>query len=140
MSEHISGAQLDQAANVSAQPVQTKVDRNFGLPGGLYVATVALYVGFIGLMATLFLNPELIIPMVVFVAFIVFAFGVAGFWSKMKPDNEPPPLSWGQFASRGIQTLSGKLTASEAALQVLILPGLIFVWGLAIVVICAVVR
>ena len=101
------------------------------------MATVGLYVAFLAVMATLFLNPELIIPMVVFTGFIVFAFGVAGFWSRMKPENDTHPLSWGQFASRGIQTLSGPLTASEATVQVLLLPVLILVWGLAIAVIVA---
>lgn len=137
MSQKIAANELTQIATVSEAPVRTKVDRNFGLPSGLYVTTVVLYLAFIGLMATLFLNPELVIPMVVFAAFVVFSFGLAGFWTKMNPENDTAPLSWGQFANRGIQTLSGRLTASEAAVQVLILPVLIMAWGLAIAVIVA---
>jgi hypothetical protein len=65
------------------------------------------------------------------------AFGLAGCWTKMKPDNDTAPMSWGQFASRGIDTLSGRLTANEAAVQVLTLPVLILGWGLAVAVIVA---
>jgi len=137
MSQRIAVHELEKIATVSTALVRTKVERNFGLPNGLYVATVGLYLAFIGLMATLFLNPELVIPMVVFAGFIVFSFGLAGFWTKMKPGNDTSPLSWGQFASRGIETLSGRLTAGEAATQVLILPVLVLAWGAAIAVIVA---
>ena len=133
MSQANSGAEHDQAG-------PAKVDRNFGLPTGLYTATVVLYLAFIAIMAGLFLNPGLVIPMVLFAGFVVFSFGLAGFWAAMKPDNDTHPLSWGQFASRGIQTLSGKLTSNEASVQVLILPVLILVWGVAIAVVVAVVR
>lgn len=137
MAERISQQDLDRIATVTESPVRTRVDRNFGLPTGLYIGTVALYLGFIGLMATLFLNGELVIPMVVFAGFVIFAFGLAGKWTQMKPDNDSGPLTWGQLSSRGIQTLSGPLTSSEAAVQVLLLPVLILGWGLAIAVIVA---
>lgn len=137
MSQKIQGAELARIAEVSAAPVRTRVDRNFGLPTGLYVATVALYLAFMGVMTSLFLNPSLAIPLVVMVGFIIVAFGLAGMWTTMQPDNDTSPLSWGQFSSRGIQTLSGHLTAGEASAQVLILPVLILVWGLAIAVIVA---
>jgi hypothetical protein len=137
MSQHHTQQQLQDIAVVSTAPARTVVDRNFGLPTGLYVATVALYLGFIGLMALLFHNPELAIPLVLFAGFIVFAFGLAGFWTRMKPDNGSSPLSWGQFTARGIETLSGRLTASEAAFQVLTLPVLILGCGLAVAVIVA---
>lgn len=137
MSQRLTARQIQEVAQVHVVPPRTKVDRNFGLPTSLYVDTVVLYLGFIGVMATLFMNAELVIPMVVFAGFVVFAFGLAGYWTKMKPDNDTAPLTSGQFHSRGIETLSGRLTASEATIQVLILPALIFVWGLAIAVIVA---
>ncbi|HUD31102.1 MAG TPA: hypothetical protein VMQ93_19730 [Novosphingobium sp.] len=137
MSQHLSQQELATLAIVTARPVRTKVDRNFGLPTGLYVATVGLYLAFIGVMASVFMNPELAIPMVIFAGFVLMAFGLAGYWTRMKPDNDTAPLSWGQFASRGIDTLSGRLTAHEAAVQVLTLPVLILGWGLAVAVIVA---
>lgn len=137
MSQRIPNAELTQAAAVSEAPVQTRVDRTFGLPTGLYVATVAGYLGFLAIMSSLFLVPEMILPMAAFVGVIIAGFGICGLWTTMKPDNESSALSWGQFASRGIQTLSGHLTAKEAAVQVLILPALIVCWGLSIAVIIA---
>ncbi len=138
MSQHISTAELNTVAAVTPAPAMTKVDRNFGLPTGLYAATVGLYLGFIGLMAVLFANPELAIPLVIFAGFIIFGFGLAGFWTRMTPDNPTAPLSWGQFSHRGIQTLSGPLTAGEASAQVLMLPILILFWGVCIAVVVAI--
>ena len=138
MSQRITTAELSAVAAVTPAPATTKVDRNFGLPTGLYAATVGLYLGFIGLMAVLFANPELAIPLVIFAGFIIFGFGLAGFWTRMTPDNPTAPLSWGQFANRGIQTLSGPLTAGEASAQVLMLPILILFLGLCIAVVVAI--
>jgi hypothetical protein len=139
MSQRLTQQEL--AALAVVKPVRmhqrTTVDRNFGLPTGLYVATVGLYLAFIGVMATTFMNPELAIPMVILAGFVLMTFGLAGYWAKMKPDNDTAPMSWGQFASRGIDTLSGRLTANEAAVQVLTLPVLILGWGLAVAVIVA---
>ena len=137
MAEHISQQELTRVATVTTAPARTRVDRNFGLPSGLYAWTVGLYLAFIGLMTLLFSNPELAIPLVVIASFVAFAFGVAGICTKMSPDNGTSPMTWGQLSSRGIQTLSGRLTAGEAAAQVLILPVLILCWGVAIAVIVA---
>ena len=137
MSKLMTGTELGQVAQVSAAPPQTTVDRSFGLPTGLYVATVACYLAFLGVMASLFLNPGLVIPMVIFVGFILAFFGVPGFWARMKPDHDSKPLSWGQFSNRGVQTATGPLSAGQASVQVLILPVLILFWGLSIAAIVA---
>lgn len=139
MTQRLTRQELQALAIVTAPAVRTptRVDRNFGLPTGLYVATVGLYLAFIAVMAVTFMNPELAIPVVIFAGFVLMAFGLAACWTKMQPDNDTAPLSWGQFASRGIDTLSGRLTANEAAVQVLTLPVLILGWGLAVAVIVA---
>lgn len=137
MSQHVSQAQLASVAHVAEAPVQTKVDRTFELPGGLYGLTVGCYLGFLVLMSALFMNGELVLPMVAFVVSIIGGFGLGYKWVAMKPGNDNPTLTMGQFANRGIQTLSGRLTAAEASAQVLILPVLILVWGVAIAVIYA---
>lgn len=140
MSKHHSTAELERIATSAAQPVRTRVDRSFGLPSGLYFATVGLYVGFIGIMTAAFHNPELILPLGVIVGSIIFGFGINRTWAGMKPDNDSKPATWGQFASKGVQTLSGHLTASEASIQVLMLPVLIVFWGLCTALIAAFVR
>ena len=140
MAQHISQADLAAVAQVSDAPVQTRVNRSFELPAALYGVTVACYLGFLGLMSLLFMNSELVLPMVAFVIAIVGGFGLGYKWVAMKPDHGDDTLSSGQFGNRGIQTLSGRLTAFEASTQVLILPVLLMVWGIAIATICAFLR
>jgi len=137
MSQRYSVEQLRQVAQVSDTPVRPRVERNFGLPTGLYIATVGLYLAFIGLMAAVFHNRELTLPLVVIALSIAFGFGVAGYWTRFKLGSGDKPMTWAQLSVRGIETLSGRLTAGEAATQVLLLPVLILVWGLAIAVIVA---
>ena len=139
MSEHVSQAELSALAHVADAPAQTRVNRTFELPAGLYAITVGCYLGFLALMSVLFMNGELALPMVAFVVSIVGGFGLGYKWVAMKPGNDNAPLTMGQFGNRGIQTLSGRLTATEASAQVLILPVLLMCWGLAIAVIYAVV-
>ena len=140
MSKHITGAQLDQIAVVTAVPTKTKVDRTFGLPSGIYFATVGLYLAFFAIMSLMLLNLELAVPMVIIVGSVLFGFGLTRTRAGMKPDTDSHPLSWGQFSNRGIQTISGHLTACEASIQVLLLPVLIVFWGLSVAIIIAVVR
>ena len=137
MSQRISSEVLTHVADLSDAPPRTRVERTFGLPSGIYIATAGLYLAFIGLMAVLFSNPGLAIPLVICGGIIAFGFGLAGLWARMKPDSDSAPLTWGQFSARGIQTLSGPLTAFEASAQVLVLPVLIMFWGVCIAAIVA---
>jgi hypothetical protein len=140
MSKHVTAPELARVATVAQEIVRTRVDRTFELPTGLYAMTVGLYLAFFAMMSVAFMNPELAIPMVVIAAFVFFGFRVAGKWASMKPDSDSEPLTWSQFRNRGIMTMSGKLTAGQAAAQVLILPALILVWGIAVAIIAAAVR
>lgn len=140
MSKHVTAPELAHVATVTPEIVRTRVDRTFELPTGLYAMTVGLYLAFFAVMSVGFMNPELAIPMVVIAAFVFFGFRVAGKWASMKPDSDSEALTWSQFRHRGIMTMSGRLTASQATLQVLILPVLILVWGIAVAIIAAAVR
>jgi hypothetical protein len=121
-------------------PFETKVDRSFGLPVVLHMATVGLYLTFLGVMAFAFQDRGLIIPMAIFVIYIVMAFGVPAIWVRMKPDHASKPMSWSDFSRFGINTYTGNMSAKDATGQVLILPVLILGWGVAIAVIAALVR
>jgi hypothetical protein len=115
----------------------TTVDRSFELPTGLYVATAALFLGFVGVMALGFGNPGLIVPMGIIVTFIAMFFAVPTVWTRMKPDTPQQATPWARFQRDGIMTLYGRMTAGAATVQVLILPALIFAWGIAVVTIAA---
>ena len=118
---------------------QVEADRNFGLPTALYGATVAGYLGFLLVVGSAFANPVLAIPMAIFVVFIVAGFGVPALWTRLA-GNASHPQTLGEFEAKGIQTTTGRLAARDATIQVLILPVLLVVWGLAVAVIAAVVR
>jgi hypothetical protein len=81
----------------------------------------------------------LAIPMAIFVVFIIAGFGVPALWTRLA-GNTSAPQTMGEFEARGIQTNTGRLAARDATIQVLILPVLLVVWGLAIAVIAALVR
>jgi hypothetical protein len=123
-----------------AAPVrhQVDVDRNFGLPTALYGATVAGYLGFLVIVGSAFANPVLAIPMAIFVLFIIAGFGIPAIWTRLA-GNASAPQTLGEFETRGIMTNTGRLAPRDAAIQVLILPVLLVIWGLAVAVIAAVV-
>jgi hypothetical protein len=133
-------AEITEAPPAHSEIIRTEIDRSFELPVGLYAATVALYLGFVGVMALSFMNPGLVLPMVIFALFIVAGFGTPMLWARMNPEKSQRPMSYGTFRHRGIQTATGHLVGGAAAVQVLILPVLIFCWGVAVAVIAALVR
>jgi hypothetical protein len=146
MTEFAPRKELAQVATITeelldyetaAPTTRNEIDRGFGLPTGLYGLTVAAYLGFIGMMASAFANPSLVLPMVVFAVVIVAAFGVPTLWVRMRPDNSAKAMTFQQLKNRGIETGSGHLDGSAAAVQVLILPALILCWGIVVAVIAA---
>lgn len=117
---------------------QVEADRNFGLPSALYGATIACYLGFLVIVGSAFANPVLAIPMAIIVLLIAAGFGVPAIWTRLK-GNVSAPETLGEFETRGIMTNTGRLSAGEATIQVLILPVLLVAWGLAVAVIAAIV-
>ena len=130
----------EQAAIVEAPKKRHEVDRTFELPKGLYAATVALYLGFLAVMATGMSSPGLIIPMAIFTVFIVAGFGIPAIWTRLAPQSASKQMSFAQLRRDGISTLTGRLPAKDAAVQMLILPAIIFCWGIATITIAALVR
>ena len=143
MAEFITREQLALHAITHDTPqarfVQPRVNRSFELPTALYGATVALYLGFIGVMAIGFGSPLLVIPMAIIVLTIVAAFALPTIWTRLAPDSGTSPKRLIRFANEGIATASGRSSARDASVQVLILPVLIFLWGVAVVTIAALV-
>ena len=120
-----------------APKTMPETDRSFELPTGLYIATVGLYLGFLAVMAAGLSTPGLIIPMVIFTLFIVAGFGLPALWTRIGPEHRGRNMSWAKLVSQGIVTHTGRVKAGDAAVQMLILPALIFCWGIATVTIAA---
>lgn len=117
---------------------QVEDDRNFGLPKALYGATVACYLGFLAVVGSAFASPGLAIPMAIFVVFIFAGFGVPALWTRLA-GNTSTAQTMGEFGLKGIMTATGRLAPRDATIQMLILPVLLVVWGLAVAVIAAIV-
>lgn len=140
MSKHLVREDILIRATVHEAPAKPhEVDRTFELPKALYGATVGLYLGFLAVMATGFASPGLILPMAIFVFFVVAGFGVPAIWTRLDPATKSKAITLGQLKHRGIQTHTGRLSGRDAAVQMLILPVLIVMWGLATVTIAALV-
>ncbi len=141
MTTHQPRTAIAEFALVSSEPQLTNrpTDRTFELPTGLYVATVGAYLAFLAVMALGFSSDGLILPMAVCVFYIVMAFGVPSLWVRMQPWTKSRALTWQQFRRQGIQTGSGWLPAGAAAAQVLVLPLLVLLWGVAAVIVKALV-
>lgn len=141
MAEQLTRQQIEAQAEIRAEAPRaaTSTDRTFELPNGLYAATVVLYLGFIGTLALGLSHPEMIIPYVMFAFIIVVGFGIPTVWTRLAPATKSKAKGWGRFRLEGIMTAYGRTSSRDAAVQVLILPVLIFVWGLIAVTIAALV-
>lgn len=142
MAQYYTREALEQQARIVTAPDGTTpvvVDRTFGLPTGLYASTVALYMGFLAVMALGMASPGLIIPIAICTVFIVMLFGTPALWTRMAPGHRTRPLAWLQFSNEGIATFTGRVAARDAAVQVLLLPVLVLCWGLVVVTIAALV-
>ncbi len=116
------------------------VDRNFELPARLYVAMAVLFFAAAGVMAVGFAAPMMVVPTGIIAEFIAMFFAVPAMWMRMKPEHPQTLTAWARFRRDGIMTAYGRSTAGAATVQVLILPVLILLWGIAVVTIAAVVR
>ena len=140
MSRHLTREAIAQYAEIRPQLLEpVVVDRSFELPKALYIATAALYLGFIGVMAVGFSTPGLIIPLAICAIFFGMFFAVPAMWVRMKPESAVKDLGWDRFRRQGVATMTGRLSAGEAAAQMLVLPMLIFLWAVACVTIAALV-
>ena len=86
-----------------------------------------------------FANPEMVLPVAIFAVFVVAGFGVPAMWTRLAPGTRSRALSWERFRREGIITAYGPVSARDASVQVLILPVLIFLWGVFTVTIAALV-
>jgi hypothetical protein len=141
MSKQVQDIIARGEARIVEPPVrhQVEVDRNFGLPTALYGVMVGCYLGFLALAFIAFANPVLAVVMVIFAVSIIAGFAIPTVWTRFK-DNPSAPPTMGEFARDGVMTNTGRLSASEAAIQILTLPVLVLVWGVVTIVIAALVR
>lgn len=120
---------LAQGEVVAAPVERACTDQTFELPGGLYVAMASFFTGFVAVLAMVLHGGHLAVAFGVIFAFITAYFAVPWMFPRTAGKSA---LSWDEFRDRGIVTATGHTTAREAAVLVLLLPSLIFCFGLAV--------
>ena len=135
--------QSDVLANqheIVAPPAQRSCeDHSFEMPTGLYWASAAFLFAFVGVTSVGFASPGLMVPIAIIVFFLAMFFAVPVLFVRSAPKEARGALSWSALMESGIDTATGPTSGREAAILVLILPLLIFCWGVAVVTIAALV-
>ncbi len=143
MSVHYSESALREVASrapASAAPrLSNRAERTFGLHPALFIATIGSYFAFLAILAAAFMNPNLLIPYAIFVAYLVMYFAVPGLWSKVAGRPVGRFQSWAEFRSEGMDILTGHISSGGAVAQVLALPLLIVGFAAAVALIAALV-
>jgi hypothetical protein len=124
-------------AEIPAATMAPTVDRTFEMPTALYATMAALFAGFIVVTGIGFRDPEMILPVGICAVFLIGFFGIPAMWVRMGPENISRAASWSRFKAEGIQTAFGRVSARDATVQMLMLPVLILLWGIAVVTIAA---
>ncbi|MBA4048315.1 MAG: hypothetical protein C0476_07225 [Sphingomonas sp.] len=108
----------------------------FDLHPMLHVAVFGSFFVYLGIMWAAFADPGLAIPFVIFMIFLAAFFVVPALWARIAaPVGQVE--SWEDFRQQGISTASGWLSANDATVQVLTMPAMLILWGLAVAIIRA---
>jgi hypothetical protein len=138
MSVRLTHEVLSATGQVVAPPApQTAETRNFELPVALYGAMAALFAGFLAVMAFGFSHPEMIIPMAINFTFLAAFFAVPTLFVRGDLQIGRKLLRWSEFMAKGIETETGHSTGREAVVLALLMPVMIFLWGITVVTIAA---
>lgn len=130
MSIHIPSDQfqIDEQVDITA-PAMPAPTRSFDLPVRLHVLTLAAYIVYLAIMSAAFGGGENAIPMVICMITVAAAFIVPGLWATMNGALPGKAARWDDFYEHGVDTMTGRIKAFDASVQVLILPVLILGWG-----------
>lgn len=115
-------------------------EQSFELPTGLYVASGLLFLGFVSVLSLAFANPGMAVPFGIIVAFLAAFFAVPAIFVRVggRQRNGASSLRWSDFTESGVATEHGRCSGRDATILVLLLPALIFCFGLAVTAIAAI--
>jgi len=110
-------------------------DHSFELPTGLYIGMAGLFFGFVTVL-TLGFSAHMAVSYGVIVAFITAFFAVPTIFVHAGPTEQrrTRALDWEKFLKQGVATATGHCGGTEAAVLVLLLPFLIFCFGIVVAV------
>lgn len=104
----------------------------------LYIAMASLFAGFAGVLSLAFRGGHMTVVSGVIFAFLAAFFAVPAMFPPMARSGKKS-LSWTIFRMRGIKTATGRTSARDATILVLLLPVLIFCFGIAVAAIAMIV-
>jgi hypothetical protein len=140
MTTRLSTEVLLARDEIVAAPAQRACDdQSFELPGGIYVAMVLMFAGFVAVLSLAF-SGHMAVSFGVIFAFLAAFFAIPSLFPRMKAqESRTRALSWSRFMQKGIRTATGRTSAKDATILVLLLPFLILSFSVAVATIAALV-
>jgi len=141
MSRRQTREQLLVREEIVAAPAKRACeDQSFELPTAIYIAMISMFAGFIAVLSLAFRGGHMAVVYGVIFAFIAAFFAVPALFPGQVPEeNRISALSLFDFGHRGIATATGRASAREATILVLLLPTLILCFGIAVAIIATLV-
>jgi hypothetical protein len=110
--------------------------RSFELPKGVFVAMTAAYVAFLAAMTAAFGGGAgMPLVLAICVLYLVMYLGIPTLFGAVDSGGRTRQLGWRELRQRGLDTAVGRMGARAVAGQVLIVPGCVAFFGLAILMI-----
>jgi|SRR6476646_10196553 len=129
---------LAQGEIVGAPADNACTDQSFEIPSSIYLAMASMFAGFVAVLGLAFRGGHMAVAIGVIFAFILAFFAVPTIFPRLAAGHSrSKALSWFEFSHRGVSTATGHSSAREATILVLLLPFLIFSFGVAVVSIAA---
>lgn len=113
-------------------------DRSFEIPTGLMASVFGLFIAYLVVMSIGFADEGIVIPMAINFIFVTAFFVVPFLWTRMSPESRTPALDYDRFREEGIVTGSGHASAGSATAQLLVVPVLLLLWGVAVTTLWAI--
>jgi hypothetical protein len=121
-------------ARILAEP--PAAGRVFDLHPALHAAVFGGFAAYLGIMWAAFGTAQLILPFAIFFVFLAGAWITPAMWARVA-GTPGRKTSWSEFLRDGFECGTGHVTAGAAMGQVLIMPAMLLLWGLAVAVIKA---
>ena len=126
---------------IVSPPAYSCDDQSFELPTAIYIAMASMFAGFIAVLSLAFRGGYMALAYGVIFALIAAIFTVPGVFPVMAARRGgKKALSLFDFGHRGIATATGRASAREATILVLLLPFLILCFGISVAAIATLIR
>ena len=136
---HVDQSQLLATKELVNAPAQRACDdQTFELPARIYGAMAFMFTGFVGVLSVAF-SGQMTVSFGVIFAFLVAFFGIPALFPRMARGNGAKGFRWQDFVNNGINTATGRASATSATALILVLPFLILCFAIAVATIAALV-